>query len=390
MTAIILRGDARNLPLPDETVDLVVTSPPFLNLRSYQDGGQHYEGQIGTGTQAQFLEDLWAVTAECARVLKPTGSIFVELGDSYTNKSLNMSPHRYAIGCVDKLGLLLRAEIVWSRSNGLPESVTDRVRRSHSVWFHLTKQPRYYAAVDNIRQPHISKPGREGTNCLGGQKNLRAVGPNSGKYNALGALPGSVWEIPTEPLQVPAHLGIDHFAAYPMEWPRRIILGWSPSGICTACGEGRRPAVERGRLDPVKLAQISARRGRRTGTGGEGQSRRAGATSSANAGISGQEWGALRSPDVITGEVCGCPDTTAPTRPAVVLDPFGGTGTTALVAHALGRTGVSVDMSADYCRLARWRTTDPGQIAKALGVPKPPVQLAGQTDLLAELDGGAA
>ena len=59
------------------------------------------------------------------------------------------------------------------------------------------------------------------------------------------------------------------------------------------------------------------------------------------------------------------------TTPGVVLDPFGGTGTTALVAKALGRDGISVDLSEDYCRLARWRTTDPGQLAAALQVDKP-------------------
>jgi len=70
-----------------------------------------------------------------------------------------------------------------------------------------------------------------------------------------------------------------------------------------------------------------------------------------------------------------------PVRPAVVLDPFGGTGTTALVASVNGRHGISVDMSADYCRLAAWRTTDPGQRAKAMQVPKPPAVPDGQDDL---------
>jgi hypothetical protein len=84
----------------------------------------------------------------------------------------------------------------------------------------------------------------------------------------------------------------------------------------------------------------------------------------------------------LTGEACACPDTSAPTRPSVVVDPFGGTGTTALVAHALGRHGISVDMSADYCRLAAWRTTDPGQLAAALEVEKPPAQVNGQGSLL--------
>ena len=70
--------------------------------------------------------------------------------------------------------------------------------------------------------------------------------------------------------------------------------------------------------------------------------------------------------------VCDCPEPTAPTRPAVIADPFGGTGTTALVADALGRTGITFDLSGGYCDLATWRTRDPGERARALGVPKPP------------------
>jgi hypothetical protein len=64
-----------------------------------------------------------------------------------------------------------------------------------------------------------------------------------------------------------------------------------------------------------------------------------------------------------------------------VVDPFGGTGTTSLVADVLGRTGITVDRSADYCRLARWRTRDPGERARALGVPKPPPVPEGQASL---------
>ena len=95
----------------------------------------------------------------------------------------------------------------------------------------------------------------------------------------------------------------------------------------------------------------------------------------------------------VTGHICACtpfhyepdpndPDrpavliydwhlwTPAPTTPGVVLDPFGGTGTTAMVAKALGRHGISIDMSADYCRLAEWRTNDRDQLAKVLGIAK--------------------
>ena len=78
------------------------------------------------------------------------------------------------------------------------------------------------------------------------------------------------------------------------------------------------------------------------------------------------------------GATCCNVDNLPPTRPALVLDPFGGTGTTALVAKALGRHGISVDMSADYCRLAEWRTNDRDQLAKVLGVAKAEQQDADQ------------
>ena len=325
-TAQVIRANARNLPLADNSVDLVVTSPPYFALRSYQDGGEHYAGQIGDEpTPAEFVAALLEVTAECVRVLKPSGSLWVNLGDKYVSdnrgsgysekrkeskwappgdrgyvgrdvaprKSLIGIPWRYALRCIDDLGLILRAEVIWSKPNGLPESVTDRVRRSHEQWFHFTLSPRYFSAVDEIREPHVTDPkvlarltsiqsDPDGHNT---RNRVNEGRHKMGTEHPLGKLPGSVWTVPTEPLRVPDHLGVDHFAAFPTEWPKRIIQGWSPQG-------------------------------------------------------------------------------------GTVLDPFGGTGTTAMVAKALGRHGITVDMSADYCRLAEWRTDDRDQLAKVLGIAK--------------------
>ena len=400
MSATILRGNALSLPLADRTVDLIVTSPPYFGLRSYTDAGEHYVGQIGDElTPSEFVDNLIAATREMVRVLKPSGSIFVNLGDKYSgaqsqnfggvgragkssetwkrtdpkrtgipNKSLMGIPWRYAIRCIDDLGLILRAEMIWAKPNGLPESVTDRVRRSHEQWFHFTKEPRYFSAVDAIREAHMKEPDRRPSKLTHAEGQPR-VNMDRTQQNPLGKLPGSVWTIPTEPLHVPESLGIDHFAAFPTEWPRRIIQGWSPSGICTECGEGRRP---------LTLTDLGAKE-RETpaytlhGVGGSGRH-----------GQGSSTLGSRGSSAVITGEACACPEPTAPTRPAVVLDPFGGTGTTALVADALGRRGISVDMSGDYCRLATWRTTDPKQRAKAARRDyNPPAEQAdGQLELI--------
>ena len=193
VSAVVLRGDAAHLPLPDGSVDLIVTSPPYWGMRTYTDGGEVYDGQIGSEpTPGEYLEALWDCTREWMRILKPEGSRFVDLGDkdslpgkgerkmhgttggvvhkvgaaqanrsardfSYDGtpaKSLLMLPERYRIGCVDKLGLIAREVIEWHKPNPLPESARDRCGRTHEDVVHLVKQPRYFAAPDEIREPH--------------------------------------------------------------------------------------------------------------------------------------------------------------------------------------------------------------------------------------------
>lgn len=452
-TTTVIHGNALDLPLPDDSVDLIITSPPYFALRSYRDGDEHYEGQIGSEpTPQDFLEALWAATAEMKRVLKPSGSIWVNLGDKYSGsggynnsnigadgrgpgryeqsnyvgrrgdvpfvkggipaKSLMGLPWRYAIGCIDQLGLILRAEVVWSKPNGLPESVTDRVRRSHEQWFHFTKSPRYFSAVDEIREPHETPIHAPGNKKWAGERNDGDRMDKSWGNATLGKLPGSVWTIPSEPLIVPEHLGLpDHFAAFPQEWPRRIILGWSPSGVCTACGEGRRPVVAKEHvpsasggiggmsrskareLMPVREGGLSkpgyekkdveatiigyacactpytdherAKLDRgRPPSPNKGQLDRA--VGGRAAGRAADGWVPNTPPEPSRREYDFANWTPPPTTPAVCLDPFGGTGTVAMVARALGRTGISVDLSADYCRLAEWRIFHSGHAIKTL------------------------
>lgn len=504
---IILRGDAAHLPLPDESADLVVTSPPYFGLRSYTDGGEVYDGQIGSEyTPWQYLDALWACTREWMRVLKPGGSIFVNLGDKYSTytganwgngrsldghrgqrkvpdggpvnapevygipyKSLMGLPWRYALGCIGTgtvladldvvklllrdvalgvctladaeqiaeelavmpapgLGLILRAEIIWSKTNGMPESASDRARRSHEQVFHFVKDARaYYSGIDEIRLPLAAPQRKAGASAFGARDTSHAR-TGTGAYegqNPLGAIPGSVWEITNEPLRVPGYLEVDHYAAYPTALVRRIILGWSPAGVCTACEQGRRPVTDR-KVVPLRSGDTPGAAGLNSDAA-HGFDRRAGTH--------------MASRNTITGYVCACtpytdhPErrgkdfhaatdrgrqgmndrnggerfrrymeelanprgpvreyhfdtwTPAPTLPAVVVDPFGGTGTTALVASVLGRAGVTIDRSADYCRIAQWRTADPGERARALGVPKPPPVPDGQATLFDEVAG---
>lgn len=471
--ALLLRGDAIRLPLRDDSIDLIVTSPPYWALRSYRDAGEHYDGQIGSEAAPQaFLEALWAVMGECWRVLKPTGSCWVNLGDKrsgsggHNNSSISskstlrgnghvgggpksreiprgsaesepykasrrnapdrynqaafgrpkskmLLPHRFAIGCEDGLadpegkGWIVRQDICWSKPNGLPESVTDRCRDSHEYLFHLTKQERYFSAVDEIREPQSGShdPGaRRGAWKSGDGKQHRFVASHPDDYNPLGKLPGSVWPIASEPLRVPEELGIEHFAAFPCALPLRCIKGWSPSGICVECGEGRRPVVTSSGLDesrpqarralslavehdltPAHIAAVRSvgvsdvGRGAATQDGtGKNTSEVYRLAAEARAALGGYAREFLLQRPRSFGVACACPNTSAPTRPSVILDPFGGTGTTAAVARALGRTGISVDLSADYCRLARWRIYESGDGERAVFGTRPPRQINGQ------------
>lgn len=285
----IIHGDALALELPDASVDLVVTSPPYFGLRTYLDDGTPVASQIGAEpTPEGFVDALLAATEEMVRVLRPEGSIWINLGDRYAGavpgippKSLIGVPWRFAIRAIDDLGLTLRGEVVWAKPNAMPESVTDRVRRVHETWFHFTLGPRYFADIDPIREPSTCDRKRGS-----GPRSKRSTGrgdvaaPTTSHSNPKGKPPASVWSVSTRGLKVPAELGLDHPAAFPVDLPLRIIAGWSPED-------------------------------------------------------------------------------------GVVLDPFGGSGTTALAARALGRTGIANDLSLDYCRIAAWRTTDPREIAIA-------------------------
>lgn len=419
MTTIIRQGNALELPeIANDSVDLVVTSPPYFAVRVYKDAGEVMEAVGNEPTPAEYVTSLVSWMKEMRRVLKPTGSVFVVLGDkmagsgghnnsaigaskergpgrynqnSYVGpnpdmeqgarkghrrsrpvpvegiraKSLMGLPWRFANACVDD-GWILRAEIVWSKPNGMPESTRDRVRRTHEQIFHFTKEGKYYSAVDRIRTPpkdrpadwehigeskkyHVGEKMSEGTG-LGLQTSAGMHRQKGGVYNPVGATPRSVWEISTSGLTIPAEViarlrADKHYAAFPVEIPRRIIEGWSPERICSKCGEGRRPLVDRTPMEwtPSPSRDEAVESTNRTRLGGHMD-----VPPSAR----------------IVGEVCACPKPSSPTTPALVLDPFSGAGTTALVARILGRSSISIDLSAGYTRLAMWRVFQSSHSAK--------------------------
>jgi DNA modification methylase len=278
----IRQGDAFNTDLDDDSIDLIVTSPPYYSFREYTDAADTDPLHLLGNEEHpwEYIKGLVDWGSECARVLKDSGSLFVVLGDKYAgsgghnnagigadkkrgpgrysqsayvswtlpplqNKSQLGLPTRYA-NIMAEEGWVLRQTIIWDKPNSIPHNAKDRAEFTHEYIFHFTPRSQHYAS------PQLRSEAN---------KDIYA---------------SSVWEITsseglTYPKEIFARLNTDtHYAAYPVELVRRIVTGWCPPN-------------------------------------------------------------------------------------GVVLDPFGGSGTTALVAKVLGRDAISLDLSAGYTRLAKWR-----------------------------------
>jgi site-specific DNA-methyltransferase (adenine-specific) len=313
----VLVGDAltRLRDLPAESVDCIITSPPYFGLRDYG-----VAGQLG---QEPHVDD-WAsglleVCSELQRVLAPYGSLWLNLGDAYSAhqkygapaKSLLLGPERVVRALIGR-GWLLRNKVVWAKANPLPSPGKDRLTNAHEFVYFLTRQPSYYFDLDAIREPLTShrkpSPGaRTPQSALGvlagGRDGLVAMSRKGLSGHPLGKNPGDVWRIGSS-----SYRGA-HFATFPPELVRRPLLATCPAKVCTACGQPWRRSTR-----PVEFVDATA------------QAR-----------------------PLIP---CGC---AAPTRPGLVLDPFFGTGTVALVAQTHRRDWLGIELNPDYVGLAAGR-----------------------------------
>ena len=295
---MIICGDALTelRKLPDESVNMCCTSPPYWGLRDYG-----VPGQLGLErTPEEYVE----VFREVRRVLRKDGTLWLNLGDSYTsggrpdrdhslvskssgltNRSAGMNradtppglkpkdlvgiPWRVAFA-LQADGWWLRQDIIWAKPNPMPESVRDRCTKAHEYIFMLTKSARYWYDAEEVKEERTTE--HEG-HQFGGNKynqvNVRIKHSPGSHYESSGQRNlRDVWSITTKPM--PKVFGQEHFATFPPEIPELCIKAGCPKG-------------------------------------------------------------------------------------GKVLDPFFGAGTTGLVALRLGREFIGIELNEKYCEMARKR-----------------------------------
>lgn len=320
---VILVGDvrARLAEIPGASVDTVICSPPYVLTRDYE-----APGQIGLEADVDaWVEELRSVAQGLARVLKPGGSLWLNLGDSYSRhrrtgapaKSLLLGPERLVLALLDD-GWIVRNKVIWTKPNPMPASVKDRLTCSWEVLYLLVRSANYHFDLDTIRVPHRSKPKatcrahRPGSRrtpadtrppvwagpLAGSNVGLKALRDRGVLGHPLGANPRDVWTIATSSVR-------GHHATYPPGLIERPMLATCPERTCRRCGVPWQ-------RDPVRIVDDQP------------------------------ALGALR-------PRCRC---RAGAQRGLVLDPFMGSGSTALVAERHGRDWLGIELNPTFAALA--------------------------------------
>ena len=326
---LFLCGDAAAIlrTFPGASVDCCLTSPPYFGHRRYAGGGIGAEGRW-----QEYVAALGAVTAELRRVLRPSGSLWLNLGDTYRAKQQLGVPWRVAFHLADEQGWVLRNSVVWHKVKGGPDTSRDKLRNVHELLFHFVLQPKgYHYDADAIRR--APRAARVENGAV-----VSATGVSGVRYRR----------------QIELSTALD--AA-----EKRAAL---------SALEATLAAVAAGRLADFRMVI----RGRQRATHSDSSAVSGRARELQERGFyvlryhpggskPGDVW------DILPEDTQGRTDHFAPfpadlrrvpilaTCPpgGVVLDPFCGTGTAMLVAQELGRRSIGIDVAAAYVALAEER-----------------------------------
>jgi len=342
---VVHKGDARRLSfLPDNYVDLVITSPPYWRKRDYG-----FEGQIGQEkTTEEYVAAIIAAMAEWRRVLRPSGSVFLNIGDTYWQRSLQGIPSLVEASA-RRAGWIIRNRIIWVKKAGMPDPAQDRLTGRHEYILHFAVNGYYY---DLFGYAERYSSGQKGAN------------------------PGDVWEITPQ-----RNLG-KHLAPFPNEIVERAITLACPPFVCSKCGKPRRRIVERTaeldtsrpqarraleiarekNLTPEHIAAIQA-----TGISDAGKAKLVQNGTDKNAEsvrklaleAKAMLGGYFREFTFAKRRSCGWTDCGCgvPFMPGVVLDPFMGTGTTLDVAKHMERSAIGIDLDVSQVDISQMKDT---------------------------------
>lgn len=323
---LLLEGDALAVLrlFPAGSIDCVITSPPYWNQREYASA----EAIGGERSREAYTSALLAVFAEVKRVLKPSGSFWLNLGDTYKNKNLCGMPWRVAIALQDAQGWILRNSIVWNKQKGAPDNSKDKLRNIHEYVFHFVKRKKYYYEVNSIRNAPKAPSIRNGrvvtaTGVTGIKYRRQITGSTSlteqEKQQALLALDETLGkvangELPDFRMVIKGQQRVTHSSstnvsgrAKELEEKGYYILpyhkkGSKPSDVWDIIPENSSRQDSHSAPFPEELCHIPIK--------------------------------------------ASCPEN------GIVLDPFVGTGTTVLAAMKLGRRGIGIDLSREYLEVA--------------------------------------
>lgn len=328
--SLLLEGDAQDVlaSMPSNSVDMVMTSPPYWGQRRYNSDGIGAER-----TSGEFIEALLAITSGIHRVLKTEGSFWLNLGDSYANKSLAGVPWRVAIRMMDEQGWVLRNEVVWNKLKGGMDQSKDRLANTHELLFHFVKSARgYYYDVDAVRtRPRESKVVNGAIVSATGVSGVRyrrqlelstalSAAEKANAFAALDAILGDVREgkISDFRMVIRGQQRVTHSDQVKVSGRAKELVdkgyyflkyhpkGTKPNDVWDILPEDTQARSEgHFAVYPVELCYV---------------------------------------PILAT-----CPPE------GVVLDPFCGTGTTLLAAKQLGRRSVGIDISGSYLRATQDR-----------------------------------
>lgn len=374
----ILNGDCLEVlkTLPDESIDCVMTSPPYWALRDYG-----VEGQLGLEpTFQEYINKLCDIFDEVKRVLKKEGTCWVNMGDTYASnsgkksdggnlgnkeallqkkyrtkmsevseKSLCQIPSRFAIEMCNR-GWILRNEIIWHKPNCMPSSVKDRFTVDFEKIFFFTKSKKYYFETQYEPHAEVSIKARNAklnqTTHIGARKSAVNVQlgdiPRGNRFiPEQGRNKRCVWRITTKPYKEA------HFATYPEELCETPIKAGCPEFVCKKCGKAREKMYERVGGPPKgshhKNFDIRVNPQGRPDT----ETKVYGSDLSkiyAEYGYAENKYIGLTD--------CGC---NAGWESGVVLDPFFGAGTTGLVALKQNKNFIGIELNPEYIKIAEAR-----------------------------------